>query len=395
MFSKKNIRAEIKDQIVKQLYFFSGLSYNDLSLRLKETPSLITTILSELVREGLVVPQGFAPSSGGRKSPAYSLKADAFYILTVAMDQVSMRFCLTDLAGQAFTAIGKHDLRSHTPEVLRGLTECLDDHIRCSGLEKKKILGIGIGIPAFITKNKRNNYSFFNIGGEHLAAHLSKQLQIRTYIDNDSNLIALAEQWTRSPHCRHNTLVVNLGWSIGLGIIADGKLLRGNQGFAGQFGHIQLSADGLLCSCGKRGCLESEASIFAMAQKAIKGIKGGRVSKLQSVNTADQEAMGKALLNAALTGDQFAVELLSEAGYHIGKVLASVIHVLNPGTIILAGRGIKVAAILLAPIQQAITRYCIPELATGTELLISDLGIDAQLTGAAVLVMENYKSKRA
>jgi predicted NBD/HSP70 family sugar kinase len=81
---------------------------------------------------------------------------------------------------------------------------------------------------------------------------------------------------------------------------------------------------------------------------------------------------------------------LSDAGYKIGKALATLIHIMNPGTIVFSGRGARVARILLAPIQQAINKYCIPRLVAGTELLISELGFEAQLTGAAILVMENY-----
>ena len=84
------------------------------------------------------------------------------------------------------------------------------------------------------------------------------------------------------------------------------------------------------------------------------------------------------------------LDLLSEAGYKIGKALAILIHIMNPETIILSGRGAKVGKILLAPIQQAINKYCIPRLAASTNVLISEFGHDSQIIGAAVLVMENF-----
>jgi predicted NBD/HSP70 family sugar kinase len=100
--------------------------------------------------------------------------------------------------------------------------------------------------------------------------------------------------------------------------------------------------------------------------------------------------MGDALMEAANQGDQFAIELLTDAGYKIGKALAILIHIMNPANIVLSGRGAKVGRILMAPIQQALHKYCIPRLSSGTELLISSLGFDAELIGAAVLVMENF-----
>ena len=100
--------------------------------------------------------------------------------------------------------------------------------------------------------------------------------------------------------------------------------------------------------------------------------------------------MGDAIMEAARKGDQFAIELFTDAGYQIGKALAILIHIMNPQAIVLSGRASKVGKILLAPIQQALHKYCIPRLSRGTELLISELGFDAELVGAAVLVMENF-----
>jgi len=85
-----------------------------------------------------------------------------------------------------------------------------------------------------------------------------------------------------------------------------------------------------------------------------------------------------------------AIELISDAGYKIGKALAILIHIMNPKTIVLSGRGARVGKILMAPIQQALHKYCIPRLAASTELVISHLGFDAELIGAAVLLMENF-----
>ncbi|MDB5134508.1 MAG: sugar kinase, partial [Mucilaginibacter sp.] len=144
------------------------------------------------------------------------------------------------------------------------------------------------------------------------------------------------------------------------------------------------------CVCGKQGCLEAEASMLVVAKKAKQGIIQGRLSTLQIMQDEPPEKMGDAIMDAACSGDQFAIDLLSEAGQKIGKALAILIHIMNPETIILSGRGAKVGKILLAPIQQALNKYCIPRLAANTSLVISELGFDSEIIGAAVLVMENF-----
>ncbi|MDB5008762.1 MAG: hypothetical protein JWQ84_833 [Mucilaginibacter sp.] len=391
MINEKNIKDELKKLIVKHLYFFSEQSCSDLSGHLKKNLSLISKLVNELIAEGMVSVKGHAPSSGGRKPQLYSLKADALYILTVAMDQLSTRICLVDLAGKPAAEIDMNELPLQcNPIALTSLAEHLNSYINNSGIEKSKIVGIGIGMPGLINIKEGINFTFLETGGQSLTAYLTKQINVKTYIDNDSSLIALAEQRFGVARTKQDVMVMNLGWGIGLGMIIEGQLYRGHNGFAGEFSHIQLSEGGELCSCGKQGCLESEASMLAVARKAVTGINEGRISSLKSTNLDSYEAVGNAILDAALSGDQFAIELLSDAGYKIGKALATLIHIMNPGTIVFSGRGARVARILLAPIQQAINKYCIPRLVAGTELLISELGFEAQLTGAAILVMENY-----
>ena len=98
-----------------------------------------------------------------------------------------------------------------------------------------------------------------------------------------------------------------------------------------------------------------------------------------------------AVIRAAEKGDKFAVELLSEAGYHIGRGVAILIHLLNPEAVILSGRGSIAGKVWRIPLQQALNEHCIPRLSVNTTIEVSALGNDAELTGAAALVMDNYE----
>ena len=111
---------------------------------------------------------------------------------------------------------------------------------------------------------------------------------------------------------------------------------------------------------------------------------------LVDVNT---ENAFEEIIRAAQKGDQFAVGLFSEAGYNIGRGVAILIHILNPEIIIFSGRGSRAGKIWKAPVQQAINEMCIPRPAASTEIEISQLGYEAEMIGAAALVMENYETK--
>jgi len=383
--------AELKNMIIKRLYFDKALSCADLSEVFDKSVPSISKAINELIEEGFVVEQGYAPSSGGRRPLMYAIKQHALYILTVAMDQLSTRIQMVDLLNNPVSDIVMSELKLlDNKKALPTLIEFINDYIDSTGIPRSKIAGIGIGMPGFINALEGINYTHLDSGGQSLTQLISMQTGVPTYIDNDSSLIALAEQKFGIAKAQKDVMVINLGWGIGLGMIVNGEIYRGNNGFAGEFSHIPLSEDGSLCTCGKRGCLEAEASMLVVAENAIKGIKNGHISSLKHTDKDHSKVVGNAVMEAANNGDQFAIELLSDAAYKIGKALAILIHIMNPASIVLSGRCAMVGKILLAPIQQALNKYCIPRLASSTELLISDLGFNAELIGTAVLVMENF-----
>ena len=116
------------------------------------------------------------------------------------------------------------------------------------------------------------------------------------------------------------------------------------------------------------------------------------MSVLKDLSLDRIEETGRSIMKAAVEGDMFAVELLSEAGHHIGKGIAILIHIMNPELVVLSGRGAAAGRLWLAPVQQAINEHCIPKIAENTEVVISSLGHLPELIGAAALVMEHYDS---
>jgi len=383
--------SQLKNMIIKKLYFNKAMSCAGLSELFDKSIPSIAKAVNELMHEGFVVEDGYAPSSGGRRPLMYSVKSNAMHILAIALDQLTARIQLFDLLNNPVADMLTFELKLlNNPDALAKLIEQINGYIKNTNIAKEKIAGIGIGMPGFINVTEGINYTYLDAGGQSLTAYLTAKTGITTYIDNDSSLIALAEQKFGIAKSQNEVMVINLGWGIGLGMIVNGKLFRGYNGFAGELSHIPLSEDGALCECGKRGCLEAEASLLVVAQKAIAGIQQGRITSLKYNSNDHSKLVGDAILEAANNGDQFAIELLSDAGYKIGKALAILIHIMNPAIIVLSGRGAKVAKILMAPIQQALHKYCIPRLSAGTELLVSELGFDAELIGAAVLVMENF-----
>lgn len=383
-----------KRKIIRQLYFSNLLSCAELSNKIDKSLSLTTKILNELIAEGVVVETGYAPSSGGRRPLMYALKADILYVVSVAMDQYFTRIAILDMKNNHVVPAEEFEIRlADNPMALTQLTENIESVIQKSGIKREQIAGIGIGMPGFVDSQKGINYTFLHAKDESITTCIKKKTDLQTYIENDSGIIGLAELRFGAARNRKNAMVINVGWGVGLGMILDGELFRGENGFAGEFSHIPLFDNGKLCSCGKSGCLETETSLFVIVEKAKEGIQAGRVTVLKQMLSGKEEGLEKdaeAIIHAAGRGDRFAIELLSEAGYNIGRGIAILIHLLNPGIVVLSGRGALAGKIWQAPIQQALNEHCIPRLSINTEISISTLGYDAELVGGAALVMEQF-----
>jgi len=319
----------------------------------------------------------------------YSLKDGIAYIVAVAMDQYITNIAIVNAKNQVIGETETIELHlKDNNDALEILIDFIRRFIVKSGIPKEKFAGIGIGMPGFIDAEKGINYSLLKAPGDSLVKYLADAIGIPVFIDNDSSLIALAELRMGMARNYKNAMVINLNWGIGLGMIINGKLFRGDDGFAGEFSHIPLFSNNKLCSCGKMGCLETEASLFSVIEKTKEGIKNGKLSHIKELPENHFEEACDIIIDAAKKGDKFAIEILSDAGYHIGRGLAVLIHLLNPEIIILSGRGSRAGKLWQAPIQQALNEHCIPRLAVGTEIQVSQLGHDAELIGAAALVME-------
>ncbi len=407
--SSPNIRKDLatmagksdlyKSKIIKELCLGNQLSGSDISLRIDRSLPLTLRILNELVKEGTVEERGYAASTGGRRPLMYALAAGKMYGIAVAMDQLVTTIALVDL--QSFTILESKKLNLQLKDndaSLGQLISNLNDFIQGLTIDTDKIIGIGIGMPGFIDINKGINYSYLDNRGTSLIRRMEDEIGIPVYIDNDSSIIALAEFKLGGAKSRGNAMVINVSWGIGLGMIVNGELFRGFNGFSGEFSHIPIFNNNKLCDCGKNGCLETEASLKVVVEKARHGITEGRVTSMKKLPDEIEEACQE-VLKAATRGDQFAVELVSEAAMHIGKGIAILIHIMNPELIILSGRGAAAGNLWLPPIQQALNRYCIPRLAAYTHMEISKLSREAELMGAACLVVENIdtqtKTKKA
>lgn len=344
-----------------------------------------------MLDEKSVIETGFAISTGGRRPQMYSLNPNLMYIVSVAIDQFVTRIAIIDMKKKIVGEVESLELSLHdNPEALFELRFHIREFINRSGIPESRIAGIGLGMPGLVDLKKGINHSFLKTQTGSIISFINEEIDLPVCIDNDSRLIALAELKLGAALGRKNVMVVNLAWGIGLGMILNGEMFRGNNGFAGEFSHIPLFLNNKMCRCGKMGCLETETSLYVMAERVAEGLKEGRLSVLKSLSLEHIDQAANEVINAAVNGDKFAIEVLSETGYNIGRGLSILILLVNPEMIVISGRGCAAGRLWLAPIQQAINEHSIPRIAENIEIKISTLGHQAELMGAAALVMESW-----
>jgi len=378
----------LKLSILKRLYFTNPQSIAELSSSIGKSVPNITNAVNKLVQLNLVEQDGLAPSTGGRRAAQFVPNPNQLpFILSVAIDQFYTSVAVIDFKNQFKSPINTESIDIKQDGSFQMVIELIKRTIK--EIDVNQIYGIGVTIPGFVdSKTGRNNSYNQSSHFYDLKTNLQNEFHIPTFVENDSSAIAIAEHKFGKAKATSDVMVVNLNWGVGLGMILDKELYRGHSGYAGEFSHIPLSDSNKLCSCGKKGCLEVEASILAAVGSATSALKSGEVSSLQREYQKFGFITGDQLLEASTEGDQLAMEAINRIGYMLGKGISTLIHIINPEMVVISGRGSKAKEVLLPKIQSAILEFSIQRLSKNTLIEFSD-SANIQLLGSACICILN------
>lgn len=379
--------------ILREFYFESPQSIASLSQKIGKSVPLTTKEVQQLLTKGLLKEMGLAQSNGGRRANLFALNSTNLpHLLLVAINQKEIELSIYDFSNQPIQEKEIIDVAFHSDEMaINKLLLEIDEFLK--KYETSNIVAISITVPGFVNTELGVNTSFSEKDKRReIRSILEHRFKKPTYIENDSTAIAIAEHKFGHARFSSDVLVINLNWGVGLGMIINNQLFKGSSGFAGEFSHIPLSNLNKLCSCGKRGCLEVEASLEAAINYATQKIKNGETSALVNKynNNGTLEILD--ILQAAHNGDQLAIESFGSIAYALGKGIATLIHIINPEKIIISGFGVKIGQLLMPQIQSALLEYSIHRLSEKTTIVISDLD-DAQLIGTMATAVANLDWK--
>ena len=380
----------LKKRIVRYVYFSGSKSAAEISKKLKTSIPTITSTINELISSDILLEQGHGNSSGGRRPNLYGLQKNIFYILGIDIGRFTTKMAIFNSKLENITGFESFPIKlkkdSSQIDIIHQFAEKL---ISESGISKDKLIGVGIDMPGLVNSANGCNYTYYYEKGRSVLSRFEEKFNLPVYIENDAKVRALAEYRYGLAKNTKNTLIIHIGWSLGLGMIVNGKLFGGTSGFAGEFGHIPIVENGILCNCGKQGCLETVASGTALVNLAKEGLTAGRNSTLNKTIENGKELIPKTIIDAANNGDQFAISIISKIGFELGKGIAILIQLFNPELIILGGRVAEANHYLLTPIDQALNHYSLQKLRQQTKIKISELGVNTTILGSVAMAIEN------
>jgi glucokinase-like ROK family protein len=383
----------LKKDIIRQLDRLGDQTIPELSRDLNISTPKTTSLVNELIKDGLIADLGKVESTGGRRANLYGLVSNACYFVGVDVKRYYINIGLLDFKKHIVKLEEKIPYPlENTQQSLSALLHAIKKFLKEQGLPKGKILGMGINLSGRVNNITGYSYSYFHFQEEPLAGIIEKETGIKTFLENDSNSMAYGEFAQGVVSGEKNVLFINLDYGTGSGIIIDGKVYYGKSGFSGEFGHIPFFNNDIICGCGKKGCLETEVSGQALLAKVKERLKAGSSSLLVKKVKHMEDLKLQDLVDAARHEDVLMIELLAEMGDMLGKALSVLINIFNPELVILGGTLSETGEYLRLPVRSAINKYSLSLVNNDTQLKNSKLGDKAGVVGACLIARSKILS---
>ncbi|MBU4346551.1 MAG: ROK family protein [Candidatus Omnitrophica bacterium] len=260
------------------------------------------------------------------------------------------------------------------------IADAINKIIENNRIKRTDILGIGLGLPGPVDIKRGLVHFLPNIAGYtevNFAQILKRRLGLPVSLDNDANLMCLAEYKLGAAKGFKNIVCLTLGTGVGGGIIIEGKLYRGSNDAGGEIGHIPINERGPRCNCGGIACLETYIGNNSILREARRLFR-------RDISLEELSSLAK-------KPDKRAQALWSKIGGRLGVALVGVVNLLNPDCIVIGGGVAGAGKILFARLREVISRQAMSVQSRHLKIVKARLGNNAGLIGAAILVKERVR----
>ena len=382
-----NKGALLRKRMISYLILHGNSTILELSKTLDLSVPTVTKMIDEMCQQGILNEFGKMETNEGRHPHLYGLNPEAAYFVGVDIKNSGVNLGLINFNGDLLEDhINAPYHFDNSLEGLHALCRVINDFVDNCQVERDKIANVNVNVSGRVNPESGYSYSWFNLGEQPLTVTMSQLTGLHVTIDNDTRAMTYGEYLRGNNQAKRDILFVNVSWGLGLGIIIDGKVYTGKSGFAGEFGHTPVFDNEVICHCGKKGCLETEASGSAIHRKLQARIAAGENSILAEAMARDPQSVTlETIIDAVGREDMLCIELVEEVGSILGKQVAGLINLLNPELVIVGGLLSMTGDYLLQPLRTAMRKHSLQMVHRDTHVVISTLMGKAGLVGACLL----------
>ncbi len=354
------------------LHLHSPISRSEIARRTGLTRVAVTNIINEFIEVGLVESVGYESTSLGRKKELLRLKADAFYVIGVDLSRDRIKVGLFDTRADVKKLLSSKNPDNRKKPTIKKLYEMIEETLK-SAPKRDLVYGIGIGAPGLIDYDAGilvSSPKFSDWKDVPLRDMLSEKFNMKVWIDNDANVSALGEKWFGRAKGYENFVFLISDIGLGAGIVTDGRIYRGSLHSAGEIGHVPLyTANGT-------EKLEDLSTLL-------------RLPKLYKERTGKSLDIDE-ILSLAENGETAAREAVRELSKHSALAVLALVNLLSPEMVVLGGRLAYCCDVLLEEVRKVLKKFLFS--LEKPKIVISKLGENIEVMGAAALVLENLIS---
>jgi transcriptional regulator of PTS gene len=387
------VRAYNRYTILSSIRISELISRVDIAKSTGLSQASVTGIAADLIREGLIEERKSGTHEGGRPPILLSIAPGGAYAIGVnlTIEKIDVAIINFQAEIKAFHSKKLNTAYYKAMDFVELMAHAVQDCMWEANFSRDKISGIGIGIPGLVDSESGMIRFLPNYGWEsvNLKDLFQKKINLPTYIENSSNNLAIGEHWFGQGKGIDDFVVVTLENGVGAGCVINGQLSRGFRGIAGEFGHLSLDANGPLCRCGKKGCIEA----FAGNNSILRDAKNAALKGLWKKQNPESITFDD-ILTALADNEPELVRIFKKAGEILGVGISHLITLLNPEKIIITGKGVQAKDALFNPMFQFINKSVSKKFKDyGTKIIISEWSDKDWVKGAGTLVLkEIYKS---
>jgi len=349
-------------------------------------------LLIGLLEDGLVKDTNRKTEGLGRKASSYSLNPESCYFLGVEIRKYKINIGLMSFnADIVESSLNIPFTYLEATESLNAIILEIKKFLSQTNVPKEKIIGLGLSLAGRINVKTSNILSNYHFADAPVKSMLEKEFGLPVFLDNDSRTLAYGEYNFGEyglTYGEKNVCIVNIDYGMSLGIFVDGVPVYGASGYAGEIGHIPMFNNEKICFCGKKGCLETEASGLALIDFLNTKMKEGSSSRLQQTIAKNGFLELEDILEAVRHGDNLAIEGATEIAHNLGRGLAVAINLLNPELIVLGGMLSGLGELLLLPVKTSIMQHSLSIVNSDTRIVLSEINERAGLAGCCLLVRD-------